>query len=127
MLLKSFIESMFVEINKDQIDKDRHVITGVVYIPSDTDIDLFNSYMTEILDKVEYKSKFFTYLYDYNMSLLNAETHDHTHDDVIKWKHLPCYWSFVRGIHRSPVNSPHKGQWRGALMFSLICAWIKVE
>ena len=28
------------------------------------------------------------------------------------------------GIHRSPVNSPHKGQWRGALMFSLICAWM---
>ena len=28
---------------------------------------------------------------------------------------------FVRGIHRSPVNSPHKGQWRGALMFTLIC------
>ena len=23
-----------------------------------------------------------------------------------------------------PVNSPHKGQWRGALMFSLICVWI---
>ena len=31
---------------------------------------------------------------------------------------------FVRGIHRSPVNSPHKGQWRGVLMFSLICARI---
>ena len=29
-----------------------------------------------------------------------------------------------RGIHRSPVNSPHKGQWRGALMFSSIWAWI---
>ena len=23
-----------------------------------------------------------------------------------------------------PVNSPHKGQWREALMFSLICAWL---
>ena len=46
------------------------------------------------------------------------------HDDVIKWKHFLCYWSFVRGIHRSLVNSPHKGQWRGALVFSLICAWI---
>ena len=46
------------------------------------------------------------------------------HDDVIKWKHFPRYWPFVRGIQRSPVNSPHKGQWRGALMFSLICAWI---
>ena len=46
------------------------------------------------------------------------------HDDVIKWKHFPRYWPFVWGIHRSPVNSPHKGQWHGALMFSLICAWI---
>ena len=45
------------------------------------------------------------------------------HDDVIKWKHFPRYWPFVRRIHRSPVNSP-KGQWRGALMFSLIFAWI---
>ena len=47
------------------------------------------------------------------------------HDDVIKWKHFPRYWPFGRGIHRSPVNSPHKGQWRGALMFSLICTWKK--
>ena len=46
------------------------------------------------------------------------------HDDVIKWKHFPRNWQFVRGIHRSSVNSPHKGQWRGALMFSLICVWI---
>ena len=49
---------------------------------------------------------------------------DHKHDDVIKWKHFPRYWPFVRGIHRSPVNPPHKGQWRGALMFSLVCAGI---
>ena len=65
------------------------------------------------------------------------------HDDIIKWKHFPLYWPFVWGIHRStlvqvmawcrqatshsvnqcwPVNSPHKGQWCGSLMFSLICA-----
>ena len=36
-----------------------------------------------------------------------------THDDVIKWKHFLRYWPFVRN-----------GQWRGALMFSLICVWI---
>ena len=46
------------------------------------------------------------------------------HEDVIKWKHFPRNWPFMRGIHRSPVNSPHKGQWRGALMFTLICARI---
>ena len=43
----------------------------------------------------------------------------------ITWrcKHFPRCWPFVRGIHRSPVNSPHKGQWRGALMFSMDPAW----
>ena len=30
------------------------------------------------------------------------------HDDAIKWKHFPSYWPFVRGINRSPVNSPHR-------------------
>ena len=45
-------------------------------------------------------------------------------DDVMKWKYVPRYWPFVRGIHWSLVNSPNrgKGQWRGALMFSSICA-----
>ena len=28
------------------------------------------------------------------------------------------------GNHQSPVNSSHKGQWRGALVCSLICVWI---
>ena len=46
-------------------------------------------------------------------------------DDVIKWKHFPRYWSFVWWIHPSPLNFPHKAQWRGALMFSLICTWTK--
>ena len=40
----------------------------------------------------------------------------------IKWKHFPRYWPFVREIHRSPVNSPHKGQRREHWMFSLTCA-----
>ena len=43
------------------------------------------------------------------------------------WRHqmetFPRCWRFVWGIHRSPLNSPHKGQWRGALMYSEIWAW----
>ena len=54
----------------------------------------------------------------------NSFTKFPVRDDVIKWKHFPRYWPFARGIHRSPVNSPHKGQWCGALRFSLICTWI---
>ena len=56
------------------------------------------------------------------------------HDDVIKWKHFPRYWPFdlkwiflllpfMREIHWSQMNFPHKEQRRGAVIFSLICAW----
>ena len=45
------------------------------------------------------------------------------HDDVIQWKYFSRDWPFVSGIHRWPVDSLHKGQWRGALMFSLISVW----
>ena len=46
------------------------------------------------------------------------------HDDAKIWKYPPRYRPFVRGLNPDPVNAPHKGQWRGALMFSLICVWI---
>ena len=43
------------------------------------------------------------------------------------WRHqmetFSALLALCEGNHRSPVNSPHKDQWRGALMFSLICAW----
>ena len=59
------------------------------------------------------------YLWIHMMTSLNGNTW---------WRHhmetFPRYRPFLRGIHRSPVNSPHKGQLRGALIFSLICAWI---
>ena len=55
---------------------------------------------------------------------LNDTVPQYRCDDVIKWKHFPRYWPFVWGIQRAPLNSPHRGQWHGALMFSLICSRI---
>ena len=43
--------------------------------------------------------------------------------DITWWRHQIFRWPCVRGIQRSPVSFPHKVQWRGALIFSLICAW----
>ena len=60
----------------------------------------------------------------FQLEIDNGSRYIIPHDDVIKWKHFPRYWPFVLGIHRWPVSSPHKGQWRGAMMFSLICASI---
>ena len=55
----------------------------------------------------------------YNIRISNSISPD----DVIKWKHFPRNWSFVRGIHRWLMDSPHKGQGHGALKFPLVCAW----
>ena len=44
------------------------------------------------------------------------------------WRHqmepFPALLVLCAGTSPVSVNSPHKGQWRGALMFSLFCAWI---
>ena len=45
------------------------------------------------------------------------------HDGVIKWKLFPRYWPFVKWIHRSWMDFPHKSHWRRAFIFSLICTW----
>ena len=44
------------------------------------------------------------------------------------WRHqmetFSALLALCAGNSPVPVNSPHKGQWRGALMFSLIWVWI---
>ena len=44
------------------------------------------------------------------------------YDDVMNQKRFPHYWSFVRGVPRWLVDSPHTGQIRLTLMFSLMLA-----
>ena len=65
-----------------------------------------------------------TWWYNHNTKTKHVRIFQEIHDDVAKWKHFPRYWPFVRGFPRSPMNSPHNSQWRGALIFSLICARI---
>ena len=58
-----------------------------------------------------------------------------TLSEDLSFIHLPSWWrhqmetfsallALCAGKSTVPVNPPHKGKWRGALMFSLICAWI---
>ena len=74
-------------------------------------------YFVNVKIRNNFLPKYILIVITYNVSLS-------LHDDVIKWKHFPCHWPFVRGIQWSPVNFPHKGQRCGILLFSLICAWI---
>ena len=58
------------------------------------------------------------------ISFLQCKSTTTYHDDVIKWKHFPRNWPFVRGIHRSRWIPRTKASDAELLMFSLICVWI---
>ena len=89
---------------------------------------VWNKLFWEICDKIDtMQPTFYAGCYlNYPMQCLPKRVSPAAlvHHDVIKLKHFPLYWPFVRRNHQSPVNSPHKGQWRGALVCYLICAWI---
>ena len=69
------IETVFIEIDKDHVGKEKNVIIGVIYRPPNTDIAEFNRYMTEILDKMKPENKMVACIGDYNISLMNVESH----------------------------------------------------
>ena len=57
--------------------------------------------------------------------------HNKTQQSGTWWRHqmetFSTLLALCAGNSPVPVNSPHKDQLRGALMFSLICAWINAR
>ena len=74
------IECLFIEIDKNQIGKQNNVIIGVIYRPPDTDIKLFNSFLTDILSNIKMENKTLYFLGDYNVNLLNIDKHQDSQD-----------------------------------------------
>ena len=72
------IESIFVEVDKSDFSLDRNVVIGVLYRPPNTDIDVFNDYLGNILANVEREKKIFYIMGDYNINLLNHNSHPKT-------------------------------------------------
>ena len=99
-----------------------NVVVAVVVM-----ISLFSDNMESRI--ISAKQNFWPHVYmnNNNSNLLLAVAREagaqRAHADVIQWKHFPHCWLFVKGVHRSAVDYPHEGQWRGALMFYLMCAW----
>ena len=78
--LNAYTETGFIEIDKEQIGKDKNVIVGVIYRPPHTDIKIFNEYVSELLDKHRSENKCVASLGDYNLSLLNLDCHGPTQE-----------------------------------------------
>ena len=79
----------------------------------------YGSTISKVLTNIDIGLSFFMWCY-----IWPCRNEIGLHDDVIKWKHFPALLAICAGNSPVPVNSPHKGQWRGASMFSLICARI---
>ena len=89
----SHMETIFIEINKEKIRKDKNVIIGVIYRPPDRDIKVFNEYVSELLDKIRSENKCVACLGDYNISLLNSDCHGPTQefaDLMYSYSLFPC-------------------------------------
>ena len=73
-------ESLFIEIDKDIIGKNKNVIVGVIYRPPDTNMKQFNESIEPLLTTIKSEGKIPYFMGDYNINLLNAEHHPPTQE-----------------------------------------------
>ena len=86
------METLFVEIDKKCIGKAKNVIVGIVYRPPNTDMKIFNENFQEIVSKINSENKISYYLGDYNIDILNIDSHCETHtftDNMFSYSLLP--------------------------------------
>ena len=66
-------------------------------------------------------------IFPFDDVIMSRDVSKHNIGSTTWWRHqretFSALLALCMGIHWSPVNSPHKDQWRGDLMFPVICAW----
>ena len=76
----NILETLFIEIDKDQFAKRQNIIIGVIYRPPDTDITEFNDHILRCLTQIKAGKKIAYLLGDYNINLLNTDNHAASQD-----------------------------------------------
>ena len=74
------MESLFIEIDKEVFRSSNKIIIGVVYRPPNTDVDEFSDHMSNIVSILKTERKCCYLLGDFNLNLLNADTHSPTQE-----------------------------------------------
>ena len=98
------IETIFIEIDKDLINKDKNCIVGVVYRPPDTNVKQFNEKISEILSNIKTEKKLAYLLGDFNLNLLSIDKHKDTQDFIdamYSFSMFPCITKPTRVTSRS--------------------------
>ena len=79
-LLNSNLESIFIEIPKSEFNSIKTIIVGILYRPPNTAIEEFNDSLNDILKQVITKNYTIYLLGDFNINLLNIDSHSHSSD-----------------------------------------------
>ena len=74
-----FVESLFIEIEKPH---SKNIVVGVMYRPPGQDLTAFNEYFDSVLKCVTRNQKIVYLMGDFNVNLLNEDTHSHTNDFI---------------------------------------------
>ena len=81
------IESVFIEINNEELTINRNIVIRVIYRTPNTNIKDFNAQIASVLEELCIDKKHVYLMGDYNIDLLNSESHDLTNEFV----YLMCY------------------------------------
>ena len=78
----NIVESVFIEINNEVLTINRNIASGVIYRPPNTNIKDFNAQIASVLEELLIDKKLVYLMGDYNIDLLNSESHDLTNEFV---------------------------------------------
>ena len=70
-----YMESVHVEIDKSHFNTDKNIVIGTIYRKPNSDIRIFNDLLNTNLNKLSQENKLVYLLGDYNLNLLNVESH----------------------------------------------------
>jgi exonuclease III len=68
-------QSLFIELEKDNLNISENVIIGLIYRPPNTDVREFNEYLSDILEKITREMKPIYLMGDFNINLLDIDNH----------------------------------------------------
>jgi len=69
------IESLFIEIPKESLNSHKNTVIGIIYRPPGTDIESFLTIIDDMLNKIRIDTKNIFIMGDFNINLLNSESH----------------------------------------------------
>ena len=74
-----FVDSLFIEIEKSG---SKNIVIGIMYRPPGQDLSIFNEFFDKVLTHVSRNQKLVYLMGDFNVNLLNEDTHSHTNDFI---------------------------------------------